>query len=69
MPIPEEASYGPPSRVPVASLVGASAAVLWLAWCLRFFDVGYASAIAYTLLALVMVVVTILFKRIRTIYA
>ena len=40
MPIPEEASYGPPSRVPVASLVGASAAVLWLAWCLRFFDVG-----------------------------
>ena len=36
---------------------------------LRFFDVGYASAIAYTLLALVMVVVTILFKRIRTIYA
>ncbi len=36
---------------------------------LRFFDVGYASAIAYTLLALVMVVVTLLFKRIRTIYA
>ncbi|MEZ5866575.1 MAG: sugar ABC transporter permease [Geminicoccaceae bacterium] len=36
---------------------------------LRFFDVGYASAIAYTLLALVMVIVTILFKRIRTIYA
>jgi multiple sugar transport system permease protein len=36
---------------------------------LRFFDVGYASAIAYTLLALVMVVVTILFKRIKTIYA
>lgn len=36
---------------------------------LRFFDVGYASAIAYTLLALVMVVVTLLFKRIKAIYA
>lgn len=36
---------------------------------LRFFDVGYASAIAYTLLAFVMVVVTLFFKRVRTIYA
>ena len=36
---------------------------------LRVFDVGYASAISFTRLALVMVVVTILFKRIRTIYA
>jgi hypothetical protein len=40
MPIPEEASYGPPSRVPVASIAGAGAALLWLVWCLRFFDVG-----------------------------
>ncbi len=36
---------------------------------LRFFDVGYASAIAWTLLAFVMVVVTLFFKRVRTIYA
>jgi multiple sugar transport system permease protein len=36
---------------------------------LRFFNVGYASAIAYTLLAFVMVVVTLFFKRVRTIYA
>ncbi|MFO1039373.1 MAG: sugar ABC transporter permease [Geminicoccaceae bacterium] len=36
---------------------------------LRFFDVGYASAIAYTLLALVMVVVTLFFKRVKSIYA
>jgi multiple sugar transport system permease protein len=36
---------------------------------LRFFDVGYASAIAYTLLAFVMVVVTLFFKRVRSIYA
>lgn len=36
---------------------------------LRFFDVGYASAISYTLLAFVMVVVTLFFKRVRTIYA
>lgn len=36
---------------------------------LRFFDVGYASALAYMLLAVVMVVVTFFFKRIRTVYA
>ncbi len=36
---------------------------------LRFFDVGYASAIAYTLLAFVMVVVTLFFKRVKSIYA
>ena len=36
---------------------------------LRFFDVGYASAIAYTLLAFVMVVVTLSYKRIRRVYA
>ncbi len=42
MPIPEEASYGPPSRIPVTALVGAGAAVLWLAWCVRFFDAGAA---------------------------
>ena len=35
---------------------------------LRFFDVGYASAIAYPLLAVVMVVVTLFFKRVRTVY-
>lgn len=35
---------------------------------LRFFDLGYASAIAYTLLAFVMVIVTLLFKRIRSVY-
>ncbi len=36
---------------------------------LRFFDVGYASAIAWTLLAFVMVVVTLFFKRVRSVYA
>jgi multiple sugar transport system permease protein len=36
---------------------------------LRFFDVGYASALAYMLLAVMMVVVTFFFKRIRTVYA
>jgi multiple sugar transport system permease protein len=36
---------------------------------LRFFDVGFASAISFTLLAVVMVIVTVLFKRIRRIYA
>jgi multiple sugar transport system permease protein len=36
---------------------------------LRFFDVGYASVMAYTLLAFVMVIVTFFFKRVRTIYA
>jgi len=36
---------------------------------LRFFDVGYASVMAYMLLAFVMVIVTILFKRVRQIYA
>jgi multiple sugar transport system permease protein len=36
---------------------------------LRFFDVGYASAIAYTLLIAVMLVVTVLYKRIRSVYA
>ncbi|MGH6926999.1 MAG: carbohydrate ABC transporter permease [Dongiaceae bacterium] len=36
---------------------------------LRFFDVGYASALAYLLLAAVMVVVTFFFKRMRNVYA
>lgn len=36
---------------------------------LRFFDVGYASALAYMLLAVTMVVVTFFFKRVRTVYA
>lgn len=36
---------------------------------LRFFDVGYASVMAYLLLAFVMVIVTFFFKRVRTIYA
>lgn len=35
---------------------------------LRFFDVGYASVMAYMLLAFVMVVVTLFFKRVRTVY-
>jgi multiple sugar transport system permease protein len=35
---------------------------------LRFFDVGYASALAYMLLAAVMVVITFFFKRMRTVY-
>jgi hypothetical protein len=42
MPIPEEASYGPPSRIPVIALIGAGAAVFWVAWCVRFFDAGAA---------------------------
>jgi len=36
---------------------------------LRFFDVGYASALAYLLLAVMMVIVTFFFKRMRTVYA
>jgi multiple sugar transport system permease protein len=36
---------------------------------LRFFDVGYASALALTLLAVVMAVVTLFFKRVRSVYA
>ncbi|XWN29840.1 MAG: sugar ABC transporter permease [Devosia sp.] len=36
---------------------------------LRFFDVGYASVMAYMLLAFVMVIVTIFFKRVRQVYA
>jgi multiple sugar transport system permease protein len=36
---------------------------------LRFFDVGYASALAYLLLAAMMVVVTFFFKRMRSVYA
>ena len=36
---------------------------------LRFFDVGYASVMAYMLLAFVMVIVTIFFKRVRSVYA
>jgi multiple sugar transport system permease protein len=36
---------------------------------LRFFDVGYASALAYLLLAVMMVVVTFFFKRMRSVYA
>ncbi|MEO1090209.1 MAG: sugar ABC transporter permease [Pseudomonadota bacterium] len=35
---------------------------------LRFFDVGYASVMAYLLLAFVMVVVTLFFKRVRAVY-
>jgi multiple sugar transport system permease protein len=36
---------------------------------LRFFDVGYASALAYLLLAAMMVVVTFFFKQMRSVYA
>lgn len=36
---------------------------------LRFFDVGYASALALTLLAVVMAIVTLFFKRVRNVYA
>lgn len=36
---------------------------------LRFFDFGYASAMAYCLLALVMVIVTLFFRRVRNVYA
>ena len=36
---------------------------------LRFFDVGYASVMAYMLLAFVMVIVTFFFKRVRQVYA
>lgn len=36
---------------------------------LRFFDVGYASALSLTLLAVVMVIVTLFFKRVRSVYA
>jgi multiple sugar transport system permease protein len=35
---------------------------------LRFFDVGYASAMAYGLLALVMVIITLFFRRMRENY-
>jgi multiple sugar transport system permease protein len=36
---------------------------------LRFFDVGYASAMAYGLLAVVMVLITLFFRRMRETYA
>lgn len=36
---------------------------------LRFFDVGYASAMAYGLLAVVMVIITLFFRRMRETYA
>lgn len=36
---------------------------------LRFFDLGYASAMAYGLLAVVMVVITLFFRRMRDTYA
>jgi multiple sugar transport system permease protein len=35
---------------------------------LRFFDVGYASAMAYGLLAVVMVIITLFFRRMRETY-
>ena len=35
---------------------------------LRYFDVGYASAMSYLLLIVVMVIVTLFFKRIRAVY-
>ena len=35
---------------------------------LRFFDLGYASAMAYGLLVVVMVIITIFFKRMRETY-
>ncbi len=35
---------------------------------LRYFDVGYASALSYILLIVVMIIVMILFKRIRSVY-
>ncbi len=36
---------------------------------LRFFDVGYASAMAYGLLIVVMIIVTVFFRRLRQTYA
>jgi hypothetical protein len=42
MPIPKEAYEGPPSRIPVTTLLGTAAALLWVAWCVRFFDAGAA---------------------------
>lgn len=36
---------------------------------LRFFDVGYASAMAYGLLVVVMIIVTLFFRRLRSTYA
>jgi multiple sugar transport system permease protein len=35
---------------------------------LRFFDLGYASAMAYALLIVVMIVITLFFKRLRVNY-
>jgi multiple sugar transport system permease protein len=36
---------------------------------LRYFDVGYASALAYGLLIIVMIIITLFFKRLRNTYA
>ena len=36
---------------------------------LRFFDVGYASAMSYVLLIVVMIIVTLFFSRLRRSYA
>jgi multiple sugar transport system permease protein len=36
---------------------------------LRYFDVGYASAMAYGLLVVVMIIITLFFRRLRTTYA
>ena len=36
---------------------------------LRFFDVGYASALSYALLIIVMIIVTLFFNRLRQTYA
>ena len=36
---------------------------------LRYFDVGYASAMAYGLLIVVMIIVTFFFKRLKRVYA
>jgi len=35
---------------------------------LRFFDLGYASAMAYALLIVVMVIITLFFRRLRVNY-
>jgi multiple sugar transport system permease protein len=36
---------------------------------LRYFDLGYASAMAYVLLIVVMIIVTLFFRRLRETYA
>ena len=59
------------TRLTVGGPGNATQSVSYLAFRtgLRFFDVGYASALALTLLAVVMAIVTLFFKRVRNVYA